>query len=222
MKGLMKWVLIGGGLFVVLIIGAIVLVPRFVDVQQYKPMIEELVQEQTGRSFSMGDDIELSVFPWVGVSLSDLRLGSPKGFENKDMVAVNRFEVRLKVMPLLSRQVEVSTFVVDTPRFFLEKSKNGKANWKNIGPDASGKKKVAQTKETGKQDTVTGPADEKFSIESFMVENFSILNGLVSYVDQTTGVKKEISDFNLNLSDISFDKPIGVALLQNLMENPFP
>ena len=207
----MKWVLIGGGLFVVLIIGAIVLIPRFVDVQQYKPMIEELVTEQTGRSFSMGDDIELSVFPWVGVSLSDLRLGSPKGFENRDMITVNRFEVRLKVMPLLSRQVEVSTFVVDTPRFFLEKSKNGKGNWENIGPDA-GKKKAAQTKETEKQDTVASPADEKFSIESFLVENFSILNGLISYVDKTSGVKKEISDFNLNLSDISFDKPIGVKL----------
>jgi len=220
MKGLMKWILMGGGLLVVLIAGAIFLIPRFVDVQQYKPMIEELVQEQTGRSFSMGDDIELSVFPWVGVSLSDLHLGSPKEFENRDMIAVKRFEVRLKVMPLLSRQVEVSTFVVDTPRFFLEKAKSGKANWENIGPDASGKKKATQTKETGKQDTDAGQANEKFSIESVLVDNFSILNGLISYVDQTTGAKKEISDFNLNLSDISFDKPIGVMLSANFDGKP--
>ena len=213
MKGLMKWVLIGGGVLAVLIIGAIFLIPRLVDVKQYKPMIEKLVQEQTSRSFSMGDDIKLSVFPWVGVSLSDLHFGSPKGFESKDMIALNRFEVRLKVMPLLSRQVEVSTFVVDTPRFFLEKSKSGKANWENIGPtDAGGEKKAFQTKETGKQDTAAGQANWKFSIESFLVGNFSILNGHISYVNQTTGVKKEISDFNLNLSDISFDKPIGVNL----------
>jgi AsmA protein len=220
MKGLIKWVLIGGGLLVVLIVGAIVLIPRFVDVQQYKPMIEELVEEQTGRSFSMGDDIELSVFPWVGVSLSDLHLGSPKGFETKDMIAVKRFEVRLKVMPLLSRQVEVSTFVVDTPRFFLEKSRNGKANWENIRPKASGEKKAVQTKETGTQGTAAGSTDGKFSIESVLVGNFSILNGLISYVDQATGVKKEISDFNLTLSDISFDKPIGVKLSANVDGKP--
>jgi AsmA protein len=144
MKGFVKWILMGGGLLLVLIVGAIVLIPRFVDVQQYKPMIEELVTEQTGRSFSMGDDIDLSVFPWVGVRLSDLHLGSPKGFKNKDMIAVKQFEVRLRVIPLLSRKIEVSTFVVDTPRFFLEKAKNGKANWENIGPVApSGKKKRA-------------------------------------------------------------------------------
>lgn len=142
MKGFLKWILMGGGLLLVLIVGAIVLIPRFVDVQKYKPMIEELVTEQTGRSFSMGDDIDLSVFPWVGVRLSDLHLGSPKGFENKDMIAIKQFEVRLRVIPLLSRKIEVSTFVVDTPRFFLEKAKNGKANWENIGPVApSGEKK---------------------------------------------------------------------------------
>ncbi len=216
MKGFMKWVLMGGGLFLVLIVGAIVLIPRFVDVQQYKPMIEKLVTEQTGRSFSMGDDIELSVFPWVGVSLSDLHLGSPKGFENKDMIAVKQFEVRLRVMPLLSRKIEVSTFVVDTPRFFLEKAKNGKANWENIGPAAkSGAKKV-----TGKQDKAAGTSEGKLPFESFSVGKFSIVNGLVTYVDQAGGVKKEISDFNLDLTNLSLDNPIGVKLSAKLDGKP--
>ncbi len=203
MKSMMKWVLMGGGLLLVLIVGAIVLIPKLVDVQKYKPMIEELVTEQTGRSFSMGDDLQLSVFPWVGVSLSDLSLGSPKGFENKDMIAVKRLEVRLRFMPLLFRKVEVSTFVVDTPRLFLEKAKNGKANWENIGPGED----VGE-----KKDETTGPSDQKLPIKSLLVGNFSILNGLVSYVDQGSGLKKEVSDFNLTLTNISLDKPIGVKL----------
>jgi AsmA protein len=221
MKGFMKWVLMGGGVLLVLIVGAIVLVPRFVDVQQYKPMIEELVTEQTGRSFSMGDDIQLSVFPWVGVSLSDLRLGSPQGFENKDLIAVKQFEVRLRVIPLLSRHIEVSTFVVDTPRFFLEKTKNGKGNWENIGSVAkSGEKKIPEKQASEKQDEAVGTSDGKLPIESFLVGKFSIVNGLVSYVDQATGVKKEISDFNLDLTDISHDKPIGVKLSAKLDGKP--
>jgi len=221
MKGFMKWVLMGGGVCLVLIVGAVVLIPRFVDVQQYKPMIEELVTEQTGRSFSMGDDIQLSVFPWVGVNLSDLRLGSPKGFENQDMIAVKRFEARLRVMPLLFRRIEVSTFVVDTPRFFLEKAKNGKANWENIGPGAtSGEKKTPEKKASGKQDDAVGTSDGKLPIESFFVGKFSIVNGLVTYVDKKTGVKKEISDFNLDLIDISLDKPIGVKLSAKLDGKP--
>jgi len=216
MKGFVKWILMGGGLLLVLIVGAIVLIPRFVDVQKYKPMIEELVTEQTGRSFSMGDDIDLSVFPWVGVRLSDLHLGSPKGFKNKDMIVVKQFEVRLRVMPLLSRQIEVSTFVVDTPRFFLEKAKNGKANWENIGPVAKSEEKKMPEKE----DKAAEKSDGKLPIESFLVGKFSIVNGLVSYVDHTTGAKKEISDFNLDLMDISLDKPVGVKLSARLDGKP--
>ncbi len=222
MKGLMKWVLIGGGLLVVLIVGAMVLIPRFVEVQKYKPMIEEVVTGQTGRSFSMGDDIKLSVFPWVGVSLSDIRLGSPKGFESKDMIFVKRFEVRLKVMPLISRKIEVSTFVVDTPRFFLEKAKNGKANWENIGPVTQSDKKKAGSGKKGveKQDKAAGPSEGKLPIESLIVGNFSILNGSVSYSDQAAGLKKEVTDLDLTLTDISLDKPIGVKLSAQLDGNP--
>ncbi len=218
MKGFIKWTLIGGGVFLVLIVGAIVLIPRFVDVQKYKPMIEERVTEQTGRSFSMGDDIVLSVFPWVGVSLSDIHLGNAKGFEAADMVSVKRFEIRLKVMPLLSRRIEVATFVVDTPQFFLEKAKNGKANWENIGPVKHSQDKKGGEKTAEKQ--AKEPSDGKLPIESLIVGNFSILNGLVSYSDKVTGMKKEVTDFDLTLTDISLDKPIGVKLAAKLDGKP--
>jgi len=221
MKGLMKWMVMGAGLVLALIAGAIVLIPQLVDIQHYKPMIEDLVSEQTGRSFSMGNDIKLSVFPWVGVSLSDLRLGNPKGFKNPDMVTVKRFEARLGLMPLLSRKIEVAAFVVDTPIVFLEKTKNGKLNWENIGPaDPPMKDAAAGKEEPGQKSNTPAPGNGKLPIESFFVENFSILNGGVSYVDQGTGLKKQVSDFNLNLTDISLDKPVGVKLGAKLDGNP--
>lgn len=209
MKMMMKWGGIALGIMVVLVIGAMVLVPRFVDVQQYKPQIEALVTEQTGRSFSMGDDIKLSVFPWVGVSLSDLVLGNAPGFKAKEMISVGGFEVRLKVLPLLSRRVEVATFVMDTPRIFLEKNKEGMGNWENIGPaKAPGKK--AEAPKGGEQGA--DPESGGMPIQSLMVGHFSILKGLVSYSDQAGGLEKQVSDFNLDLKDISLDKPISIEL----------
>jgi len=214
MNKVMKWGGIAVGICLVLIVGAVVLVPMFVDVQKYKPEIEALVTEQTGRSFSMGDDIKLSVFPWVGVSLSDLRMGNAKGFGGDDMISVKGFEVRLKVMPLLSRQIQVDTFIMDSPRIILSKNKAGKGNWENLGPE--GAKKEKSKAEVPPQDSSGGG----LPIESLMVGKFSIVNGFLSYADQATGMSKKISDLNLDLLDISLDKPVKIDFSAKLDGRP--
>ncbi len=129
MKKLMKWALLGIGLIIVLLIMAIIIIPQVVDVQKYKPQIEKAVTSASGRPFKLGGDLDVSVFPWVGVSLSDLSLGNPEGFESKVFVTVKAFEVRVKLMPLLSKKIEVKQFVMQEPKIFLTKLANGRTNW---------------------------------------------------------------------------------------------
>lgn len=207
MKSILKWLGIIGGILVVLVIAAMIIIPMVVDVKKYKPEIEKQVTQATGRSFSIGEDIDLSVFPWVGVKVTNVRFGNPEGFSEKQMVSVDKFEVRLKVLPLLSRKIEVKTFVLDRPQIFLEKLKNGKANWENIGSQKSTTDKKADKPEKKKQ--TTGPG-EGLPIAELKVDNFSITNGSLAYTDQTSGMKKIISDLNLTLADISLDQPVNI------------
>lgn len=227
MKKPIKWALTAGAVLMVLAMGAMVLIPRFVDVQTYKPRLEQLVSEQTGRAFTMGDDIKLSVFPWVGLELTDLSLGNPPGFEAREMISVKRFEVRLKVMPLIFRRIEVDRFVVDTPLFFLEKNREGQGNWENLGPGKqTGKTEppdpagVTGEPDPGQQDPGKQDKAPGLPIESLMVGNFSIKNGFVAYEDKGSGLKKEIKDFNLTLKDISFDKPVAIKLAARMEGQP--
>ena len=62
MKRFLKWAAIIVGCLLVVIIAALVLIPMFVDVAKYKPMLESKVTEATGRPFSVGDDLNLSLF----------------------------------------------------------------------------------------------------------------------------------------------------------------
>jgi len=209
MKKLFKWLLIIGTVFFVLIMAAVIIIPQFVDIQKYKPVIEQKVTKATGRSFTLGDEIEISVFPWVGVKLTDLHFGSGAGYKEKDMVSVENFEVRLKVMPLLSKQIEVKTFVLDSPKIFLERLKNGNANWKGIGKKSSSDTaKKTTDKDKGKKEPT---ADSALPIEGLMIGNFSIKNGQLIYIDHGAALKKQISDLNLNLKNISLENPIGVS-----------
>ncbi len=213
MKSIFKWFLIIGSVFLVLIIAAAFIIPQFVDVQKYKPAIEQKVAEATGRPFTLGNDIDLSVFPWVGVKLTDLHLGNPDGYKEKDMVSVKNFEVRLKVMPLLSKRIEIKTFVLEGPVIYLEKLKNGNANWLGMGVKQD--KKAAGEKKTEK------PSSEKgLPIAGLLVDNFSITNGQIIYVDQTSNLKKQISDLNLNLDNITLDKPVGILFAAMIDKKP--
>ena len=207
-----KWIAIVVGGLIVLVIVALLLIPMFVDVEKYKPQIEQMVTESTGRPFRLGGDLDLSLFPWAGVALSDVHLGNPSGFEEKDFVSVKSFEVRVKLLPLLSKQVEIRKFILDSPRVLLIKGKDGEGNWEGLG------KPAAPPAEKPK-----APEEEKPSqlpIGSLVVGEFLVSNGSVLWIDRTTGTKKEIQDFRLELDNVSLEKSIQVALSATLDGRP--
>ena len=206
MKKTFKWLAIVAGALVVLVIAAVILIPQFVDVEKYKPRIEQIVTEKTGRPFELGGEIDLSVFPWVGVRLTDLRLGNPPGFDEADFVSVESFEVRLKLMPLLTRNIQVKTFVVEGPRVLLEKKKDGTANWENLG--GADREVKPEKKETPAASPESGG---KLPVKSLAVGNFSITDGVVRFKDKAADLDKEIKDIKLVLRDLDLTSPVGIS-----------
>jgi AsmA protein len=217
MKKVIKWGFIVAGALIALIILALLIVPLFVDVEQYKPHIEKQVSEATGRPFTLGGDLNLSLFPWAGFSLSDLHLGNPPGFEEKDFVSVKSFEVRVKLLPLLSKDIQVKRFSLEKPRIVLERRKDGQGSWEGIGKPSE-EAPPAQPEEKRKapdKEPATG-----LPIKSLAVAEFAITDGSLLWLDHVSGERKEISGMTLQLQDVSLDRPIGVALSLKLDGNP--
>jgi len=128
-----KWIVgIVVGL-IVLVIALLLIVPQFIDIQKYKPEIEKQAEQATGRPFSIGGDLRLSLFPWAVIGLSDVHLGNPPGYGEKDLLYVKSFDVEVKLLPLISKDVQVKRFVVDGLRLNIEKNKQGRGNWEGIG-----------------------------------------------------------------------------------------
>jgi AsmA protein len=204
-----KWLLIAVGALVALVLVAIIVIPLLVDVEKYKPQIEEKVSEATGRPFAIGGDLNLSIFPWVGVSLSDLRLGNPPGFTEKDLLSVQSFEVRVKLIPLLSKNIQVKRFILKGPRIVLEKNKRGQANWQGIGKPA-----------TEKKEAVSDEKGEGLPIESLTVREFAITKGSLLWIDQTKKDRKELSNLDIRIQDVSLDRPMQLTLSASLDGKP--
>jgi AsmA protein len=217
MKKIIRLVLLITAALIILCFLALLIIPRFVDVQKYKPVIEQKVSKATGRPFILGGDLRLSLFPWTGLALSDVRLGSPPGFKERDFVSVESFEFQVKLLPLLFKYIQVKRFVLVGPRIVLEKSKDGRGNWEGLGKvkiDAPAKPE-AEEKVPGKKGKGGLP------IESLVVGTFTIKNGNILWIDHARGQRRELKDLNLSLDEISLEKPIHLSLSALVEGKPF-
>jgi len=202
MKSFFKWIIIFAVVLIVVVIGALLIAPRFIDTAQFKAPVEHYVSEATGRPVSIGDDIALSLFPWAGISFSDLNIGNDTGFEEKHFLSVNAAGVRVKLLPLLSREVLVDRIIINEPHVSLITDKKGRVNW-NFSRETIEEKTTAASGSS---------TPDELPITSLLVEKIRVTNGFVTITDHRDSTHREISDINLALDNVSFDQPIDVAL----------
>jgi AsmA protein len=63
-----------GAIVALLVVAAGLLLWLF-DPNDYKDYLTRWVEEQTGRSFTIANDLELSFFPWLAVETGGIELG---------------------------------------------------------------------------------------------------------------------------------------------------
>ncbi len=203
MTKILKWVAIIGGALIVIVIVALLLIPSFVDVARFKPLIEDRVSKATGRPFSVGADLRLALFPRAALKLTDLRMGNPAEFSEKEFLSIKSLEVGVRLWPMLFKDIQVQRFILNEPQIVLVKKKNGRGNWE-ISPKSA--------------DPSSGPApvDKRggfeLPVEAFEVGDFAVNKGALVWIDHTTGQRIQATDFNLRVKDITLDQPLKIAL----------
>jgi AsmA protein len=217
MKKIIKWLGIIAGSLAVLIILILIIVPFFFDIQRYKPMIEQEVTKATGRPFAIGGDLRLSLFPWAGLAFSDLHLGNPDGFTEKDFVSIRSFDVKVKFLPLLSKDIQVKRFVIAGPRIILEKTKDARCNWQGLGKkEATGAPVEGEEKvQEASQDKFAG-----FPIKGLTVAEFTVKEGELIYIDHAFNTHHEIKNLDVELIDVSLEQPFKLIISANADQKP--
>ena len=124
--------LVLGGVLALLII-ALFAIWLIVNPNDYKGRIAQAVKDSTGRELSLAGDIKLSVFPWIALELGPASLGSPPGFGTEPFAAVRHAALRIKLLPLLHRQLQIGRVRVDGLDLRLKKNGAGKGNWEDFG-----------------------------------------------------------------------------------------
>lgn len=190
----MKKLLIALLVLVVLVVGAVAALPFFIDVNSYKPTIEAKAKEALGREVKLNGPIKLSIWPNIGVEASDVHLANVPGGQAKEMASLKSLVVSVKLMPLLSKTVEVDSFVLNEPIINLEVDKAGKPNWQ------FGDQKAAPAAKPG---AAGGGAPSG----TLKLGDVRLVNGKVSYANLQTGDKQQLEQINAKVSLPDMDSP---------------
>jgi uncharacterized protein involved in outer membrane biogenesis len=204
-----KLLWIVGGLIGLLIVAAVA-APFFVDLNNYKAEIAQKAKEATGRDLAIDGDISLSILPTPGVVVHGLRFGNAPGGSVPDMATLESATVKVALMPLLSKRVEVDEIVLEKPTFIFEKLKDGSGNWQ-IAPQA-------QAPEPGVTPTPS-EAPSSGGGMAVVIKSASIEGGTLIYRDLAQGTEQKVENLNIDLSLDSLTGPFqaeGGATVVNI------
>ena len=132
MKKAIKIVAILLGIVILGVVLLAIAVPLLIDPNDYKDELVQAVKEHTGRELKVEGDIDLSIFPWLGVEMEQVSFANAPGFGQEPFAQVASAGVKIKVLPLLSREVVVDTIHMDGLRLNLVTNRTGKTNWDDL------------------------------------------------------------------------------------------
>ncbi len=212
---------------IVLIIVILLAAPFFIDVNVYKSEIEKKVEDATGRQLSIGN-IDASLFPWVGVELKDVHLANRSGFAQRDFLSVERLHVKLALLPLLSKSIEIEHFEVVSPVVYLERAESGESNWADlVGSPQQANHTVAeasQAKPSGapvaasQSNQASVPAAP--ALAALQAETLTLSGGQITWVD-AGAAPVVLSELNVALEDVQLERPVAVRISGKISGNGF-
>ncbi|MGF1896066.1 AsmA family protein [Vibrio alginolyticus] len=186
---------------IVVILVAILALTIFVNPNQFKPLIVEQAQKQTGLELVIEGDISWQFFPSIGFELGHTELRNPQGFSKPNLFKVDTVGVDISVMPLFSQQLEIGNVTLDGAEFYIETKKDGS---KNI--DALTKAQTQQAeKESNAAPTQNGETQTSGSDWSINLAGVTVSNGSLEMQDKQAGSYTKLYDISLNLSEFAFD-----------------
>ncbi|RLA19326.1 MAG: hypothetical protein DRQ62_12050, partial [Gammaproteobacteria bacterium] len=229
MGKLVKAILIFFSSLVVLIVAAAIIIPLVVDLNDYKAEMEAAVQKQTGRTMKIEGDLDLSVFPWLGVSTGKIVLSNAAGFTENSFAVIGEADIKVKLRPLFSKKIELRTVVLKGLELHLEKNRLGISNWSDMSAKKESVDQLTEKQVKEQVDTSQAQAPEKKSdtagtaigLADIKIGGLVIENSQVSWNDQQSGQHIVIKDFNLSSGAVVFNKPIAIKIAF-LLENTAP
>lgn len=188
--GLFLKVIVGIVLLFVITIGVIL---ATVDPNDYRDEITTAVKDNTGRDFTV-QNMNLSIFPKLTIDLESANFSNAEGFSDNPFMQVDKVQIGVAILPLLSKELEVDTVTLHGLQLSLEKNADGISNWDDLTRGEETKDETDKAEQDSRDNKLIG----------LNFGGIDIQNGSVQWHDMQSQQKIDLKNLNLNTGAITF------------------
>ena len=185
-----KIAIVIGIVLVVMVLAVGIFVVTF-NPNDYRGTLQTKLEQQLDRKVALGN-MELGLFP-LRFRVYNLSIADDPKFGTRAFVQTQELSVSVKLLPLLSKSVQIDSLALERPSVELIKNAQGMWNFASIG-----------------QKTPATPSSSSSS-QQFSLGELAINDGLVAITDLQDRKPRTVYDhINLKLTDFAPDSPFNL------------
>ncbi len=186
-------IVVGLLVVILLLIGVLLSLPFLIDLNKYQDHYKPLIEEALNRKIQL-QDVRLTIWPRIGARVGGFTVLDDPSFSAGPFASLSSLDIGIKLMPLLSRKIEVEEIALRDPVITVIKSAAGIMNVSTIGPKSPA---PPSTTEPGTPPPPHG--DPLQALALLAVDRVSIDGGKLTYRNLATTPETEFQVENLEL-----------------------
>jgi len=182
-------------LWVVLVLvcaGAFFWAAYYIDTDAFRARFTQSLSAAIGREVQLVGDIGLNLWPDIALVVSDLWVAEAPGFGDEPFVMLDTMSINVRVMPLLSKSVQIESISVDGLQGKLIYTKDNRFNFQSLI--------VHRANGEGNGADLDG--------WSFKLEDVEISNANIVFKDETGGNEYRMSGITMRTGGIAAGKAV--------------
>lgn len=125
----LKWIAIGIGALIGILVLAVVLVLAFFDLNRLREPLSATVSKSLGRDFSIKGDVTAD-WSWTPhFTINDVELANTQWGSEPNMFVLDRLAFAVRIPELFKGRIVLPEVAVSKPHMLLERNPEGMANW---------------------------------------------------------------------------------------------
>ncbi|HTV66144.1 MAG TPA: AsmA family protein [Bryocella sp.] len=201
---------------VVIVIAVVALVlPHIIDVNQYRGEIQSQLQQRLNRPVQLGE-LSLGLFP-VRIEANNVAIGEDPSFHsNVPFAQVEQLNVSVKLLPLLSKNVEIDSLELKRPKIELIKNPQGVWNFSTIASSPSNAP-AAPAANKPPEAAKPAPSSPGGAGNQISLGELKISDGQIAVTDEQKRQPRAVYDhIDLTLKNFAPGEPFSVDLAAHL------